>query len=440
MADAQLVWKPHAGQQERFLSSPAFEALFGGAAGPGKTDCLLMEALRQIHIPRYRAILFRRTFPRLSSADGLIDRSKTWYPGYHGIYHSQDHYWRFPSGARIYFGHMQYTDDKNQFQSAQYQYIGFDELTEFEESQYLYLFSRCRTTKNSGLRCYVRGATNPGGIGHNWVKKRFIAQGITNQIGYFAMVDDQDTRVDKDYPTARSRAFYPAFHNDNPALDMDYISNLSALQDKVDKARLLYGDWDAEHIEGRVYENWSSTDNVSTDAEYHEDKGDVYWAVDDGYAYGRGPGDVSYHPRIVLMFQITSIGGIDVFYEYCEAGATYGRTMEVLKSLPYPSPRLCYVDSSAAVLRAELSSQGWPNAGMTHPVGEGIKNVRRFIQDSSGARLLRVHPRCANLIFEMTEYRHDSQRAKVGELVPLKVSDHSQDALRYGLWDKRHSR
>src|SRR5690349_6763753 len=96
-------WRPHAGQQIKFLSSSAFEALFGGSAGPGKSDCLVMEASRQIDNPRYNGILFRRTFTRLEGADGLIARSERWYPGYGGRYNAQKHFWKFPSGARIYF-------------------------------------------------------------------------------------------------------------------------------------------------------------------------------------------------------------------------------------------------------------------------------------------------------------------------------------------------
>src|SRR5690242_7517444 len=100
------VWRPHAGQQLKFLSSPADEVFFGGAAGPGKTDCLLMESLRQVHNPLYRAILFRRTFTNLEAANGMIDRSQRWFPSLGGKYNYQKHIWVFPSGARIYFGHM----------------------------------------------------------------------------------------------------------------------------------------------------------------------------------------------------------------------------------------------------------------------------------------------------------------------------------------------
>src|ERR1043165_690449 len=140
---SDVFWKPHPGQQTNYLSSSAFEALFGGAAGPGKTDCLVMEALRQVDNPRYNGILFRRTFPRLETADGMIARSERWYTAYGGRFNASKFFWRFPSGARIYFGHMQREADKLDYQGSQFAFIGFDELTEFEESQYMYLFTRC---------------------------------------------------------------------------------------------------------------------------------------------------------------------------------------------------------------------------------------------------------------------------------------------------------
>ncbi len=436
LTEPQLEWWPHDGQQTRFLSSPSDEALFGGAAGPGKTECLLMEALRQVDNPHYRAILFRRIFPSLEAADGLIDRSQQWYPMLGGKYNGSKHSWIFPSGARIYFGHMQYEQSRYQYQGAQFAFVGFDELTEFSESQYLYMLSRNRVKKGTGLRVYMRAATNPGNIGHHWVKQRFITRDIVNRERWFARIDEQDVEVERSHFDAKSRSFYPALMTDNPSISEDYIRNINAGADPVERARLAEGDWDVEHTQGRIYSNWSSTENVTTDAEYNPDK-EVWWGVDDGYVYGDGPGYANYHPRVVLFFQDNELGGVNIFDEYVACGETHEQTIDNVLALPYRRQSLSWVDGSAAMFRGELSKKGLPNANGTHVVVEGIKNVRQFILDGNGVRLLRVHPRCSNLIFEMSEYRSDSRKAKTGELVPLKVSDHSQDALRYGLWQKR---
>lgn len=430
------VWRPHSGQQEAFLSDPADEALFGGAAGPGKTECLLMEALRQVGHPLYRAILFRRSFPQLEAADGLIDRSLRWYPGLGGEYNGAKHFWTFPSGARIYFGHMQYEASKLLYQGSQFAFIAFDELTEFLKSQYLYMFSRNRAKRGSGLRVYMRGATNPGNVGHAWVKKRFIVRDIVNRMRYFARVDEEDVEVEADHDDAKSRVFYPARMSDNPSLDEVYIRNINLNPDAVERARLSEGDWDAEHTEGRIYQNWSSLENVTTDAEYNPDRS-LWWACDDGYVYGDGPGYANYHPRVILFMQDNELGGVNIFDEYVVCEETHEQSINAALGMDYARPSLAWVDGSAAMFRGELSRMSIPNANGTHPVSEGIKNVRRFVMDGNGVRLLKVHPRCTNVIFEMSEYRADPNKSKAGELVPLKVSDHAQDTLRYGLWQKR---
>lgn len=433
-------WRPHEGQQTRFLSSPAFEALFGGAAGPGKTECLVMEALRQVHHPRYNAILFRRTFPRLDSADGMIARSQLWYPAYGGRFNSQKHYWTFPSGARVYFGAMELEQDRLTYQGAQFAFIGFDELTEFTERQYMYLFTRCRVPADSGLRAYVRAATNPGNLGHYWVKNRFVTTDIVNQIKYFARVEDKDIRVAKSHPDSLSRAFYPALMSDNPSVDPEYRRRILMNPDPVEIARLLGGDWDAENTTGRIYPNWSY-ENIGESAEYNPDL-PVIWGVDDGYAYGQGIGSASFHPRVILFGQETPIGGLNIFAEYYateELSEVSIDTVTDPSKYPYKFPDIAYVDSSAVELKARIHSRNISATGATHAVSEGIKNVRRLICDGNGTRLLKIHPRCSNLIREIPAYRINERSTvvKVGEPEPLKVDDHGPDALRYITWHLR---
>lgn len=430
-----LVWRPHPGQQTHFLSSNAYEALFGGAAGPGKTDCLLMEAMRQIAHPAYRGILFRRIFPSLEAADGLIDRSLRWYPAYGGKYNASKHVWEFPTGARIYFGHMQRDKDRLQYQGAQFAFIGFDELTEFLLSQYTYMMTRNRADQDSGLRVYMRSATNPGGIGHKWVKERFIVKDIVNRVRSFALIDGVDVEVEPAHQYARSRGFFPALLTDNPSIADDYIRNLQANPDPVERARFIEGDWDIEHTEGRIYPNWS-LENITTDAEYNPDL-PVFWGADDGYVYGDGPGYANYHPRVIQFWQDNTIGGVNLFREILATGETHEETIKRALSFDYHKPRLVWHDGSAAQFGGELNKQGLHTANGTHRVVEGIKYIRSLICDGNGIRLLKVHPRCENMIFEMSEYRSDPrERSQGGELIPLKVSDHSQDTARYALYKR----
>lgn len=397
-----------------------------------------MEALRQIDNPQYNAILFRRTFPMLEAADGLIHRSQQWFPGLGAKYNDQKHVWKFPSGARIYFGHMQREDDKLDYQGAQFAYAGFDELTEFTQTQYTYIFSRVRAPEDSGLRTYMRSASNPGNTGHQWVKDRFITKDIINQVRHFAIIDGKDQEVTEDHPYAKSRAFYPALLSDNPSLGQAYIKNLKALPDEVQRARLEYGDWDIEYTHGRIYDTWAAG-NIKSEADYNPDL-PVYWGVDDGYAEGNGPGHANYHPRVILWLQDNAFGGLNVIDELCVTGETYGQTFSRALNqdvFPYRRPSLTWIDGSAATFRAEFDERGLSTANGTHRVVEGIKAVRQLILGADEVRRLLVNPRCENLIYEMPLYRSDPKaRSESGEPVPMKLNDHSLDALRYVTFNK----
>jgi hypothetical protein len=232
----KLDWYPHPGPQQEFCSRGEFEVLFGGAAGPGKTDCLIMEATRHLEFNRYKGLILRRTFPQLQE---IIDRCWHWYPKLNGTYRAGEHRWYFPSGATIQLGHMQHEQSKYDYQGKEYHFVGFDEVTQFTETQYYYLFSRMRTTK-SDIPVRVRSTTNPGGIGHIWCKNRFID-----------VAKPLQTYIDP--VTGQSRCFIPATIYDNPTLvknDPLYVKRLEALPE-IEKMRLLHGVWDI--FEGQVF-------------------------------------------------------------------------------------------------------------------------------------------------------------------------------------------
>ena len=199
------------------------EALYGGAAGGGKSDALLMAALMFVDIPSYNAIIFRRTYSDLALPEALIARSMEWLKPTEARWNI-NHMWHFPSGACLAFGNMEHENDKYRYQSAAFQYIGFDELTQFTESQYRYLFSRLRRLETSNIPLRMRSASNPGNIGHDWVKQRFMIEGPTY-----------------------GRIFIPAKLDDNPNLDRQkYVESLTEL-DPITRKQYLNGDWTARH-------------------------------------------------------------------------------------------------------------------------------------------------------------------------------------------------
>lgn len=261
MQNKRVIWTPQPKQRE-FMRRFEDEALYGGAAGGGKSDCALAEALRQVEIPYYRGLILRKTYPQLTE---LIDRStelyKSAFPS--AKYNDSKHVWVFPSGAKIYFGSLQHTSDRVNYQGKRYDFIDFDELTQFLWEEYSYLFSRNRPN-GAGTRCYMRAQANPGGVGHAWVKSRFI----TAAPPMHTIWEPVKIRFPDGHEEVRkkSRIFVPSNVFDNPKLlenDPNYLVRLASMPES-EKNALLYGDWDS--FSGQVFSEWIN------DTEHYEDR------------------------------------------------------------------------------------------------------------------------------------------------------------------------
>ena len=221
-------------KQFRFLQLDCLEAFYGGAAAGGKSQALLMAALQYIEVPSYSALILRRDTRRLELAGGLIPRSLEWLTDKGGKWNASKKQWTFPTHGEpstLTFGYLQDSTDKFRYASSEYQFIGFDELTEFPEEDYLFLFSRLRKRRDMPVPLRVRSASNPGGEGHDWVKHRFIGDG--------------DAKQCPEIQWRNGAAFIPAAIRDNPGIsEQDYGKSLDYLP-AVWRDRLLHGDWDA---------------------------------------------------------------------------------------------------------------------------------------------------------------------------------------------------
>jgi len=232
--------------QTVFLRCYGLEALFGGAAGGGKSSALLMAALQYVDVPNYSAILFRRTYADLALPGALMDRFRDWVSGEPDIHWNSNSYVAtFPSGARISFGYLNNKDDYLRYKGAEFQFIGMDEVTEIRESDYRYLFSRLRRPASGPLSkvpLRMRAASNPA---PNWVRQRFIVEG-----------------------PSKGRIFVPSRLTDNPGVDAEsYRQALSALS-PVERQQLEFGDWWATTL-GSLFERESfvileSKDDIPT--------------------------------------------------------------------------------------------------------------------------------------------------------------------------------
>jgi len=244
--DRKILWEPSE-KQRLFLSATEDEVLYGGAAGGGKSDALLVDALgasqNATEYSSYRAIIFRKSFPELEE---LIDRSQELYPQVvpGARFDAQSKNWNFPSGAKIRFRYMDHVKDRFKYQGHQYQYIGWDELTQHEtDIGYRYLLSRLRGVDNR-LSWYVRATCNPGGFGHEWVKERWDVPDDGSQSNFKIQLRKKWW----------FRRFIPARIDDNKHLaDTDYKDQLEMLGEMERKA-LLDGRWDVAEIQGAIYQ------------------------------------------------------------------------------------------------------------------------------------------------------------------------------------------
>lgn len=241
-------WAPWPGPQIDAIDTEAFETLYGGAAGGGKSDLLLGLART-----RHRSsLLLRRTYPELE--DSLILRSREIY-GDQSHYNASKHVWSWRD-CRIRFGHLEYDKAVQTYQSAQFDLIGFDELTQFTNFQYEYMLSRARTTDRT-QRVRVIGCTNPGSGGNDWVMERWapwLRDDYPNpaepgELRWFKRLQDgRDVETEADDPDGVSRTFIPARLKDNPFLGEDYRRRLQLLPEPY-RSQLLNGDWQAGQVD-----------------------------------------------------------------------------------------------------------------------------------------------------------------------------------------------
>lgn len=270
---------PQPGPQTAFLRSSADIAIFGGAAGGGKSYALLLEAVRHIDKPGYGAVIFRRTLADVKKEGGLWDTSIPIYGNLRAAPRLDNFSWTFPSpsrlgGGKITFAGLEHDKDVLKWQGSQIPMIGFDELTHFSRVQFFYMLSRNRTT-NKNVRPYIRATCNPDA--DSWVAE-FISYWIDPVTGYaipersgvirwFAKVGDatvwgdSEEELQVNYPgcEALSATFVPSLLSDNKILmeaDPGYRKKLMGM-DRVERERLLNGNWKIRPSSGLYFQrNW----------------------------------------------------------------------------------------------------------------------------------------------------------------------------------------
>lgn len=387
-------------RQRAFLALDDFEALYGGQASGGKSDALLMAALQFVEVPGYSAILFRRTHQDLALPGALMDRALLWLADPIGRgevrWDSAHKQLRFPSGAVLSFGYMESDQDRHRYKSAEFQFVGFDELTTFSELQYLYLASRVRRLAGAPVITRMRSATNPGDVGHAWVKARFVD------------------------PGDRSRPFVRAAAEDNPHVDLDdYRKHLSIL-DRTTYDQLARGLWVLDAT-NRVY-HYDATHDV--DALPSLDGWERILAIDLGSST-RDPTtafvELAYHEHDPSTYVVCS---------HKEAGIIPSTLAE------YVLDRVTQHERLQIVIDAGGLGGGYIGELQTRygiPAQQAEKSdkagARRLINGAlEQGRLRLVRGACDGLARELDSLVYD----KRGMDVAPGLADHESDALLYG--------
>ncbi len=461
---------PQPGPQESFLSSPADIVIYGGSAGGGKTFGLLLDPLRYVHMPDFGFVIFRRLSPQIINQGGLWDESMKLYPkvrakGIRG--HTE---WKFASGAKGSFRHLQYADTVEHWQGAQIPWMGFDELTHFEESQFFYMLSRNRSV--CGMKPCVRCTTNPKA--GSWVRK-FLAPWLdtdpetkklshawaaeSGEIRHFTRLEGKIIWVSADWRDAdgdppKSVTFIRSSIYDNQILmqqDPGYLTNLKSLGE-ADRRRLLDGDWDV--LDGAFFSEFDELKHV-----VFPEALPAYSDFFAGMDYGKSA-PFSFH-----LCTTKTTGDVRVVDEHYEAGLTPPQQAQAMLRCMERNgvkPTECMVacdpsifppddaekrigryiveDLWAAGIRAVKANNDRKNGwARVKNFLDGGRLVDKVIKDREGKNVVvQVYKpgieffrgKCTDLIRTLPTLRPDKNKP---EDLDTKTEDHACDSLRYAL-------
>ena len=397
-------------KQKRFIDAKESEVLFGGAAGGGKSYGQIVDALLfALKYPGSKQLILRRTFSELDKS--LIRTSLALYPKELYSFNASSHTGKFKNASIIDFGYCGTENDVYQYQSAEYDVIRFDELTHFTEAQYIYLISRVRGANSYPKQ--IKSTTNPGGIGHSWVKARFIdvkapGESFTGEDGM-------------------SRIFIPSLLDDNQflkKLDPGYRERLLALPERERRA-LLFGDWNI--FEGQYFSEFSERAHVCTPFEIPK-SWRRYRAID--YGLDR---------LVCLWVAISPTRKVYVYREFCESGLAISRAARGIIERTPPGEDI-YATLAPPDLWSRSQESGKSKASIFSEFGvtftktsndreTGWLAVKELLCDTGDGAALKIFSNCRELIKCLPALTVDPVRPTDCRTEPHDIT-HAPDALR----------
>lgn len=445
-------WVPNPGPQEFAISqafADVFEIFFGGSRGPGKTAGGLGWLVTDLNHPNLRALVIRKNADDLSD---WVDRAESMYKPLQVNAAYRPAILRFGSGALVRTGHLKDDSAYTKYQGHEYQRMLLEELTQIPtEKRYLQLIASCRSVV-PGLKPQVFATANPGGVGHGWVKKRFVTPDPEHNIidkHRLEYLDDNDELQSFEYTlitdkkTGLKRVYIPATISDNPVLvknDPNYVNQLEALQ-AVDpdlwKAWRL-GDWDV--WAGQAFREWRHSKHVVSAFDFPLDQCQRIISFDWGY---RDKGVATW-----LAFTPENRWGVRRCYMYrqvvhtetdpdtwAEEMATYC-SVDKVKYMVMPPDTFAHKESKvtiASTFEAALKPHRVPIVRADASSGSRLNRkaiTHKFLADApDGKPYLQVHESCTDWIESIPTLVYDERNVEdIAE-----GDDHSWDSGTYGI-------
>ena len=400
-------------KQKQFMDATCDEVLFGGAAGGGKSYAQVIDALvYAVKYPGSKQLILRRTYPELDKS--IIRTTLALYPKEIYRYISSSHTGQFTNGSIIDFGYCDSETDIYRYQSAEFDVIRFDELTHFTKDMYIYLISRLRGV--NGFPKQMKSTTNPGGIGHKWVKERFIDVGQAGVTQSFA---------------GQTRVFIPSLVSDNSFLmakDKSYLKRLENLAEK-DRKALLYGQWDI--FEGQYFSEWNRDIHVIQPFEIP-----AYWKRYAAMDYGLDM-------LAVYFIAVDNVGNAYVYNEIYKSDLIISAAASLIKSYITQPLQAFYAPpdlwnrrqdsgSSVATIFAQHGILLTKSVNDRQTGWYAVKEYLHTAVDERGEKSarLKIFSNCLNLIRTLPALVHDAKNVNDVSSVPHEYT-HGPDALRY---------
>ncbi|WP_419890720.1 terminase large subunit domain-containing protein [Paenibacillus xylanexedens] len=440
MSKVIIPYKPQPRQQV-YHQTEADEILYGGAAGGGKSEATIWDALKYaMQYPGSRQIIFRRTYPDLKRS--IIARTLQVFPKELGKYNQSKYEWTFVNGSVIELAYWDNDSNYTNYQGAEYDVIRWEELTQFEEKWYLYMLSRLRGSKPFPRS--VKSTTNPGGVGHTWVKKRFVSPGLAETVHHITETDDEGNTLFwpegtplAGQPIIRSRIFIPATVHDNQALvqsDPGYLARLLALPD-IERKQLLEGDWDV--FAGQYFGEFSRAVHVVEPFDIPREW-KKYRALDEGYTdpfvclwIALAPDGTGYLYRELAQSKLLTSEQVEITrlnspvrerYEYNVADTSFWNKAKTENI----TPAEIFAQKDVPLIQAKKERvNGWKRVREWLHVTDEVDWVTG---NKYKAAKLKIFSTCVKAIEAIPAMMHDERKV---EDVAAHALDHIPDALRY---------